>query len=260
MHDQQDTIAPPDRDTWLRDVRQVCESAAAGDLEARLLNIRGTDDQAAVAHAINHLLDMTDAFVREARAALAFASAGKHFRRVMLPGMLGSYREAAMVINDATERMGTEAARLAEAEHDRRELVGDMDAARHVSRDLATSTQAIEDMSNMIKKIAEQTNLLALNASIEAARVGAAGRGFAVVAEEVKKLANQSETATRDIQRSVQTMKKASTQTVTSIDRVWSVLQSQTQAAAHSHHAPASTSPPHDADRAIPHPAPRDSV
>ncbi|MCR5176299.1 MAG: methyl-accepting chemotaxis protein [Anaerovibrio sp.] len=59
----------------------------------------------------------------------------------------------------------------------------------------ADIVQVIETISN----IASQTNLLALNAAIEAARAGEAGRGFAVVAEEVRKLAEQSESATKSI-------------------------------------------------------------
>lgn len=72
-------------------------------------------------------------------------------------------------------------------------------ATSNVIAELEEKSKQIGQIVDVISSIAGQTNLLALNAAIEAARAGEAGRGFAVVAEEVRKLAEQSEGAAKQI-------------------------------------------------------------
>lgn len=74
---------------------------------------------------------------------------------------------------------------------------------KNIVREMDDSTSEITSIIDMINAISEQTNLLALNASIEAARAGDAGKGFAVVAEEIRKLAEQTSSATDDIRQKI---------------------------------------------------------
>lgn len=141
--------------------------------------------------------------VGEAARALDAAALGIREMDSAATEMANFAKSGGVAIKETVEAMG--------------QLKGEIDFSAAKVQELDEAGQRIGAIVSTIDSIAAQTNLLALNAAIEAARAGEHGRGFAVVADEVRKLAEQSSLATKEIGGLISSVREIVDATVASI-------------------------------------------
>ena len=186
-------------------IRDVAEAAARsfGASDAMTANCRRQEQTVGEASQAAQMLEAAAGSVQSGaqlqRRAISAADKGMQQTVLAVQGVTQSAQQVAATAQQAATvaHAGGEAVRQTVCSMSR--IKDQVTASAAKVKELGDKGQKIGDIVQTINQIAEQTNLLALNAAIEAARAGEHGRGFAVVAGEVRKLAERSSVATKEI-------------------------------------------------------------
>ncbi|HEY3078393.1 MAG TPA: methyl-accepting chemotaxis protein [Chloroflexota bacterium] len=192
-------------------IQQVAEGA-----QQTALSVQQT---AASAEQLNTIIDQISHGADEQGDAVATTTSAVAQMATEIQRVTAGAEKLASAAEQTRRAAGNGGAAVEQAVHGLSAIKQQAAASAERVRQLGGYSTQIGKIIEMIDDLAEQTNLLALNAAIEAARAGEHGRGFAVVADEVRKLAERSSRATKDIGQLISAVQKGTVEAVGAMQR-----------------------------------------
>ncbi|MBC3953938.1 methyl-accepting chemotaxis protein [Pseudomonas sp. DOAB1067] len=178
----------------------------------------GVTQIASAAEQLSAVTEQTSAGVNNQKTETDQVATAMHEMSMTVQEVARNAEQASQAAVDASREAREGDTVVAKAIVQIESLAGEVEHSKSAMDDLKSESDKIGGVLDVIKAVAEQTNLLALNAAIEAARAGEAGRGFAVVADEVRSLAQRTQTSTEEIASLIGGLHTRTTQVATILE------------------------------------------
>lgn len=207
---------------WVKQVSEAADRAARGDLESRVLGCHTGDDLEFFVHRFNLLLDITDAFVREGHASLTAASEERFHRKVIVRGLPGTFRDAAVLINKSTDTMLRSCRKIAEAEQER------LRTADMFENTIESVIQVVASSATQLQATAGNMSTSAFNTKTQTDTVAGAAHSIANNVQSVAAATEQLHASANEIGRQVENsveMTQSAVREVRSADQTMAALR-----------------------------------